>query len=638
MQAWALAGDLVKGSLSLLVSLLLPLSAQGQAAVTRQPGPSDPAELEAFVDGAMRALMKSHHVPGAALSVVKDGEILLAKGYGYADVSRRVPVDAERTLFRIASVSKLFAWTALMQLAEQGELDLDADVNAYLDFEIPRTFAQPITPKHLLTHSAGFEDRYRGLYGEDIDDLAPLRDVLANNIPARVSPPGRESAYSNYGAALAGYLVERISGMPFERYVEERLYAPLDMRRSTFRQPVPTAMERDLAVGYAWRDGAYAPQDFEYDPGIADGAMSTSAVDMAHFMIAHLRDGRYGAQRILREETARQMRRRIFTHDERISGMAYGFYEIDLNGQRGIGHGGDLFAFHTDLLLLPEHRLGFFVSFNSDSGSKARDAIIPLFLDRYYPASARGRAEPPADFASRASRYTGHYRVNRYPHETLEKTALLAFGDGVVSATESGDLLLDFMGEQARIVEIEPLLFRVVSGGLSLRTDRIAFGAGESGEVDRMFPMPEMVLHKLVWYDTVLFQRWLLGFLLVVFAAAALGASRRLVTRRNDSPLVRWRYRATAGLGLVNIAFAVGFGSMLLRSMDTALISESVFYLLFLPLMSAALTLCVVSLVAWEWKQRAGAPEARIRGAFVGLAALANLWFLDYWNLLGWHY
>jgi CubicO group peptidase (beta-lactamase class C family) len=459
-----------------LLALLLCLSAEGQETGRGATGPSDPAELEIFIDGAMAALMKSHRVPGAVISVVKDGEVFFAKGYGYADVDRRVPVDAERTMFRIASVSKLFAWTALMQLAERGDVDLEEDVNAYLDFAIPASFPEPVTSKHLLTHTAGFEERYRGLYAEGVEDLGPLGDILANNIPARVAPPGQQASYSNYGAALAGYIVERVSGVPFVRYVEENIYAPLGMAHSTFRQPVPARMEPDLATGYAYRKGAFQAREFEYDPGIADGAMSTSAIDMAHFMIAHLQSGRYGERRILREETAEEMHRRIFTHDPRIPGMAHGFYEIDLNGQRGIGHNGSLFYFHTDLLLLPEHDLGLFVSFNSDSGSGARDQIVPLFLDRYYPATQAAPPEPAADFASRASRFAGYYRTNRHPFETMEKPTLLAFGDVKISAEDSGGLALDFMGQQARIVEIEPLLFRVVSGGLPLGSDFIAFG------------------------------------------------------------------------------------------------------------------------------------------------------------------
>jgi CubicO group peptidase (beta-lactamase class C family) len=600
-------------------------------------GPSDRAELEGFVDGAMQALMQSHAVPGATISVVKDGEIFFAKGYGYADVEQRVPVDARKTMFRIASISKLFTWTALMQLAERGDVDLDRDVNAYLDFEIPPTFPQPITSKHLLTHTAGFEDRYRGLFAEGIGDLGPLGEILADNLPARVAPPGQEAAYSNYSAALAGYIVERVSGMPFERYVEEKIYAPLGMAHSTFREPVPAELERHLSNGYAYRGGAFEAQDFEYDPGIADGAMSSSAEDMARFMIAHLQDGRYGARRILREQTARQMRSRIFTHDPRVAGIAHGFYEVDLNGQRGIAHGGDLLYFHSDLLLLPEHDFGVFVSFNSESGSAARDEILPLLLDRYFPATHEAPLQPSSDFQGRASRYVGQYRMNRRPYESLEKASLLAFADVTVSVWEPGVLLVDFMGEEARLEEIEPLLFRVAGGGISLRSDRVAFGEDASGDITRAFPTPVLALHKLAWYDTVRFHLALLASCLVIFAAASVGAIRRLGAARPEASRDRWRYRLTVALSAINVAFVVGFGFMLVGSLETALIPESVLYLLVLPVLSALLTLCVVFLLAWGWRSVESGRE-RFSGILFGLAALAYLWFLDYWNLLGWHY
>ena len=622
----------MKRSLIFLFSSLLfcPAAAEGT-------GPTDRAELEGFVDGAMRALMQSHQVPGATISVVKDGEIMLAKGYGYADVERRVPVDAETTMFRIASISKLFAWTALMQLAERGDVDLEEDVNAYLDFEISPTFPQPITPKHLLTHTAGFEDRYRGLFADGIEDLGPFGEILANNVPARVAPPDQEASYSNYGAALAGYIVERVSGIPFMRYVEEKIYAPLGMAHSTFREPVPAELEPHLAIGYAHRNGAFEARDFEYCPAIADGAMSTSAVDMARFMVAHLQDGRYGAQRILSEQTAQQMRRRIFTHDPRIAGMAHGFYEIDLNGQRGVGHGGDLIYFHSDLLLLPEHDFGVFVSFNSDSGSAARDEILPLLLDHYYPVTRETPPVPP-DFEACASRCAGTYRMNRHAHETLEKAFLLAFGDVRVSVAEPGVLLMDFTGEQARLVEMEPLLFRLESGGLSLRTDWVAFHADSSGDIAHAFPAPVLVLHRLAWYDTVPFHLALLVSCLAIFAAASVCGIRRLVAARPEASCVRWRCRLTLVLSVVNAAFLVGFGAMLGRALETLLIPEGVLYLLLLPVASALLTLAFVLLLAWGWTKNSESCRQRISGALFGLAALAYLWCLDYWNLLGWHY
>jgi CubicO group peptidase (beta-lactamase class C family) len=243
-------------------------------------GINEPAELESFMDGAMAALLEAHDVAGGTVSVVKDGEIFFAKGYGWADAEQRIPINPATSMFRIASVSKLFAWTAVMQLWEQGKVDLDEDVNTYLDFSIPATFAEPITLAHLLTHTAGFEDRAKGLFADGIEDLAPLGEVLAKNIPARVVPPGEVAAYSNYGAGLAGYIVQRVSGVPFQQYVEDYIYAPLGMSHSTFRQPVQPELEAFLAPGHSFTGGVHEVQDFEYDPVVADGAMSTSAGDM----------------------------------------------------------------------------------------------------------------------------------------------------------------------------------------------------------------------------------------------------------------------------------------------------------------------------------------------------------------------
>jgi len=182
-------------------------------------GVRDRAELEAFVDGIMDANLRDKHVAGATVAVVKDGALLFAKGYGYADVAKRKPVEAERSLFRIGSTSKLFTWTAVMQLVEQGKLDLDTDVNKYLDFKIPATFPQPITLRHIMTHTPGFEEDSRDLISDDSATLIPLGTWLAKHIPGRVRPPGTYASYSNYATALAGYVVQRVSGMPWDDYI-----------------------------------------------------------------------------------------------------------------------------------------------------------------------------------------------------------------------------------------------------------------------------------------------------------------------------------------------------------------------------------------------------------------------------------
>src|SRR5262245_30240763 len=225
-----------------------PAAAPASPASAR--GLRDRAELEAFIDGIMVANLRDKHVAGATISVVKDGALLFAKGYGFADVAKRRPTDPERSLFRIGSTSKLFTWTAVMQLVEQGKLDLDADVNRYLDFKIPATFPQPITLRHIMTHTPGFEEDSRDLISDDSTTLIPLGRWLATHIPGRVRPPGTFASYSNYATALAGYIVQRTSGTPWDDYIEQHVLAPLGMMQTATRQPLPSRLKADMSDGY----------------------------------------------------------------------------------------------------------------------------------------------------------------------------------------------------------------------------------------------------------------------------------------------------------------------------------------------------------------------------------------------------
>ncbi|MGH2628527.1 MAG: serine hydrolase domain-containing protein, partial [Anaerolineales bacterium] len=332
---------------------------------------TDRAELEAFLDGLMIAHLAEKNVAGATFALVQDGQLLFAKGYGYADVDRRTPVDAERSLFRIGSVSKLFTWTMVMQLVEQGKLDLDADVNQYLDFAIPATYPEPITLRHIMTHTPGFEDRGKDLFTEDSTQIIPLGRWLATHIPARVRPPGQLSVYSNYATALAGYVVERVSGIAWDDYLEQHILRPLGMNQTTGRQPLAQSLAPHMSQGYEFSQGRHVPQKFEIVNGASPaGSISASAVDMSKFMLAHLGGGALGGVRILGEETARRMYARAFGHDPRLPGFCLGFYEKSSHGLRIIGHGGDTQWFHTDLALIPEANLGLFVSYNTASGGE----------------------------------------------------------------------------------------------------------------------------------------------------------------------------------------------------------------------------------------------------------------------------
>jgi CubicO group peptidase (beta-lactamase class C family) len=357
-------------SMTIVLTLVILLSTSGSAisqedraapggnaatAPSRQ-GPTDRAELEAFLDEELGREMEKHHIAGAAVSVVKDGKLYFAKGYGYADLERGIPVDPERTNFRTGSIAKPFTWTAVMQLAEQGKLDLEEDVNTYLDFRIPDTYPQPITLKNLMTHTAGFESLYYERLAKDPNDLEPPREWLVSHMPARVRPPGDVAAYSDYGAALAGYMVARVSGEPYDRYVQEHILDPLGMAHTTARPSMPPDVRAHTSVGYVYEDGAFKefPDTSEMALEYADmgqpalvpaGDMQASATDMARFMIAHLQDGRYSdpntaEAHLLNKSTIEQMHTTLYTPDPRLLGTTYGFFDFSDNGQRTIGHSG----------------------------------------------------------------------------------------------------------------------------------------------------------------------------------------------------------------------------------------------------------------------------------------------------------
>ncbi len=386
-----------------------PPQSESAGYVAESSGPTDPAELEAFLDSVIVPQLKGAHVAGVTLSVVREGKVFLTKGYGYADIAQSIPVHPETTLFQIGSTTKLFTWTAVMQLIERGKLDLDADVNTYLDFKIPATYPQPITLKHLMSHTAGFEDISLGMFPARLDQIQPLGQYLAGHIPARVRPPGLISAYSNYGANLAGYIVERVSGMPYEEYVEKNLFQSLGMEHTTVRQPLPAHLAADMSLGYRYVNEFFQVQGVQWVSAQPAGASSATASDMAHFMIAHLQDGRYGNARILQEQTAQQMHRTLFRMDDRVNGFAYGFFERSTNGHRLIGHAGSTLIFNSDLILLPEQNLGLFVSYNTYGADTLVDQLILSFMNHYYPV---GQEAPvlPADSAARAIAFTGSYR------------------------------------------------------------------------------------------------------------------------------------------------------------------------------------------------------------------------------------
>ena len=644
-----------KTILFLLILGIIPLSFQGQeAAVKTEPEQgviegtqefASPAEVEAFLDGLMYAHMKENHIAGATFAMVKDGAIFFKKGYGYADIEKKIPVSADTTMFRPGSVSKLFTWTAAMQLFEQGKLNLDADVNTYLkDFKIPDTFPQPITMKNLMSHTPGFEE-VGGIWAHSADELVPLGEQLKRKIPARVFPPGEVAAYSNYGTALAGYIVEIISGMLFEEYVEKNIYEPLEMQYSTFRQPLPDHLKEHMSVGYAYKNGVYEAKDFEYVNGIGPaGCMSGSGADMAKFAIAHLQKGLFKDKRILKEETAELMHSRLFAHHPKVWGNAHGFWEHDLNLLRIIEHGGDTIWFHSFFVLLPEKNIGFFLSYNSVGGSgSSREHLLGALLDRYYPVPPVAKIEPPADFKSRAKRYTGAYGMTRTVYSKYTKLMGLLMSLNIVATKDNTLMIKAPMGmDPIQMIEVEPLVFREVDGpGL------FVFRQDERGRITHGFigPMPHMALEKLAWYQVPLFHFLILGICLFFFITALrwpLSALFRKICKKpkedkSGSKTARWVLGIMCLLNVVFVAGLVithaGGGEQMIYGIPSAFKT-----LLVLPIISVVLLVVSLIYMILAWMKKYWSGCSRLHYTLIALAGLIFVWFLNFWNLIGFKY
>ncbi len=426
-------------------------------------------DVETFSDGLFPYAMARGDIAGAVFVVVKDGKILFAKGYGYSDVAKRSPVIPDQTMFRPGSISKTFTWTAVMQLVQAGKIDLDRDVNDYLDFKIPPKFGKPITMRNLMTHTAGFEDGFDKSFVKTADQLFPLHDYMKNYMPARINPPGKVVAYSNYGASLAGYIVERLSHESYTDYIADHILKPLGMTHSTMLQPLPAALVPFMAKGYLTASDE-KPVPFELVETAPAGALSASGTDMAHFMIAQLENGTYNGAAILSPATITLMHSPQSRMAPGLNGFDLGFYQENRNGLRIVGHAGDTQAFPSDMHLLLDKDVGIFMSFNSPGkdaeAGKSRRLMFRAFLDRYFPF-APPEEKTVSDPKPDAARVAGWYESSRRIQSSL-RVLLFAIGQSQVTARPDGtieiDALKDVSGTVKRWREVGPLDYREVGG------------------------------------------------------------------------------------------------------------------------------------------------------------------------------
>jgi CubicO group peptidase (beta-lactamase class C family) len=422
-----------------------------------------PEDLNAWLDGYMPQAITNGDIVGAVVTVVRDGQIVANRGFGYGDLAHHTPVDPNATLFRPGSVSKLFTWTALMQLVEQHKLDLDADVNTYLDFRIPPFEGKPLTLRNIMTHTSGFQEIVRDLIVTRSD--LTLEQYLRNNIPSRIYAPGTMPAYSNYATALAGYIIQRVSGEQFPEYIKHHIFDPLGMQHSTFYQPLPQGWNANMSAGYKnGRDGEAQP--FEIIPASPAGALSLTGSDMARFMIAHLNHG----AGLLQPQTADMMHSYRDQQFPVVEPMALGFYHEDLNGLNIIAHGGDTQWFHSNVALLLDQHVGVFISVNSEGGPAPSTRLLrwefmQAFVDRYFPATHPADGAPLPTARQHGAQVVGDYESSRRA-QTDPLLAVYFAGQTTVSMLPNGDLvgfgLPDANGAPKHWREVAPYVWKAL--------------------------------------------------------------------------------------------------------------------------------------------------------------------------------
>ena len=621
----------------------------------KTPSPAvNSATLAHLLDSLIVPGLETYHIPGMVVTVVRDGKIVLAKGYGYADVERKIPFDPDSTVIRIASVSKLFTGTAVLQLVERGLLDMHRDINTYLTrFKVEDKFGKPVTLHHLLTHTAGFDDRSIGKSAWTQERQIPLGDFLATTLPRRICPPGEVYTYSNYSNALAGFVVEEAAHEDYAAYVRHHILEPLGMARSDYR--LRPDLQPLLAQCYSHEGAGFRHDPFDFINDYPGGQMLSTGSDMARFMIAHLQLGRYEDRRILTEESATAMHTAQFTHHKELQhAVGYSFGVGQARSQTVLMHDGGYTGVGSRLILCPESGTGIFMACNIMDGALL-DVASRGLLDQIIPAPLEDTTKYPLTpvpaYDKDIAEFAGTYRFTRYVHTDITKVGVLLGMAGpelMIGRNEEGMILMNtYSGLPRRMVQVQPCVFRSIDDKYVC-----AFRKDASGRITHLFTNGNTAFEKISWYETATFQRSLLGACLLYFVLVSivLPIVRKLRKTRQPSGLgvdpVRWFSQKTASTFLCYF-LGLGIAMGLIIPREEWGFTHGMHWIPYVVQSIAIVgVMFVAGLLGSLFWQSMGKPDpntgARVRSAGLGLTtavfAVAFVWFLWYWNMVGYRF
>ncbi len=632
--------------LLLLASILLvqisPTNAQAAGQIIPNSTAFETADMEATWDEFFEQAMQAFEVPGAIMVAVQGDEVLFSKGYGYADLQTKAPMDPQTTILRSGSIAKTLTATAVFQLAEQGKLNLDADINDYLtSFKIPNIFPEPVTARQLINMAGGFDTRWVGIRAGSLEEIIPLEEYLAERMPPRVQPPGRYRRYNDHEVAMAGYLVQVISGMPYQDYVRENIFESLEMMDSNIY--LPDEQLSHAARGYPVGGGAgdAFPLYYYYLNDAPGAGFNTTAAVMAKYLTAHIQNGHYtradgSSIRILEEDTALELQSNGFSHHPLLVGQANSFDEIFYNGQRYLRKFGGAPGMQNSLVLLPSEGMGFYLFTNSEgSGLRNRwtQTVVETYLSGGRSAMALANQAATGVTAIDPAGYAGIYRAlsDETSQTTIVQVQALLNPDLwlEVQANSDGSLLVS--GQHH--TPVDSTLYRNTSSG-----GYTAFELDEAGEAKFLF-QARFPYQKVSWIETPKVQLVVLGTSLLIFIVVLVITAVRIVRRRDGRMVLAG---ATSAL---NLLFLAGFGAVMLpvatgsdkwqSSLEPSLAMLSV---LGIPLVASLLVAALLVKTLLDWRKGSSTPAVLLINtlALVGMAGF--LFFLHTWNLLGWRF
>ncbi|GAB6515615.1 hypothetical protein bcgnr5386_24820 [Bacillus cereus] len=429
----------------------------------------NPKDVEAFTNKVIPEKMKKENAAGVALVVVKDNQILFQKGFGFSDKEKNTPIDPKKTVFRLASISKVFTASAVMQLVEQGKIDLNKDIVNYMGgLKYQNNMGEPVTMEHLLTHTTGFD--YVDPRPEDIhyqeNDYTMLKDYVEDNMPTVVRKPGDTYTYDNFASMLQGYIVQNLTNTPFYKYMAKNIFYPLEMHNSSF--VMTNFIKEKLATGYDAKGNAI-PFYQTRPTDMPQGSMFSTGSDVANFMIAQLNDGKFKNNQILQKETVEDMQKTKFALHPKYPNMTYGFEFFSPqshNGQYVFGKGGNIPGFSSLMWLIPEHKIGVFVVTNKDSSALPVE-VFDDFMNQYFPDKTKPEYLNPNE--EELKKFEGVYRDLRLKN-------LMSH----VNISEGKLYVSDKVYGKQELKQIDPLLFEDAKGNY------MAFKLHKDGTVKEM--------------------------------------------------------------------------------------------------------------------------------------------------------